>query len=141
MKHHTLRPSLEEHPLVLLRAIASAHGMDPSNKRSDELVELLHHHLTRPETIARLLAEMEPATRTALDLLIGSEGQLPSHRLQRNPLGGELRQLGAGAMERARPWEAPISPTERLFYLGLLYSGFGVIGSFRGQLLFIPVDI
>ncbi|MBA3533899.1 MAG: helicase-associated domain-containing protein [Ardenticatenales bacterium] len=141
MKHHTLRPSLEEHPLVLLRAIAAAHGIETSNRRSEELVEQLHQHLTRPETIARLLAEMDPATRAALDFLVASGGQLPSHRLQRDLLGGELRQLGAGAMERARPWETPISATERLFYLGLLYSGFGVIESFRGQLLFIPIDI
>ncbi len=66
---------------------------------------------------------------------------MPSHRLQRDPLGGELRQLGAGALERVRPWEEPISATERLFYLGLLYSGFGVIGEFRGQTLFIPTDL
>jgi hypothetical protein len=141
MKQRTLRSSLEEHPVILLRAIGGVHGIEGEQARSETLVEELSQHLTRPETIAQLLSTMDEGTRAALDLLIAAGGQMPSHRLQRDPLGGELRQLGAGAMERARPWEAPLSATERLFYLGLIYSGFGVIGDFRGQVLFIPPEI
>jgi hypothetical protein len=141
MKQQTLQASLEAHPVVLLRALAAAHGIQAEQARGEELIERLHAHLTLPETVERLLAEMDEGTRAALDFLLSAGGQMPSHRFQRDPLGGELRQLGAGAMERARPWEAPISATERLFYLGLVYSGFGVIGDYRGQVLYVPPEL
>lgn len=66
---------------------------------------------------------------------------MPAHRVQRDPVGGELRQLGVGALERLRPWEAPASPTERLWYLGLIYLTFAEIGDFRGQVFFIPKEV
>lgn len=141
MKHRTVRASLEAHPLILLRSIAAAHGMAAERARSEELVDQLEQWLTRPETIARLLSEMDEGTHAALDLLLAAGGQLPSHRFQRDPLGGELRLLGAGALERSRPWEEPISATERLFYRGLIFQDFGVIGDYRGQVLYIPTDL
>ncbi|MDQ4075902.1 MAG: hypothetical protein M3220_06595 [Chloroflexota bacterium] len=141
MKQRTLKSCLEEHPAILLRAIAAGHGIQVEQRSVEALVDQLYEHLTRPETIARLLEEMDEETRAALDFLIAAGGQMPSHRFQRDPLGGELRQLGAGAMERARPWESPVSATERLFYLGLICIGFGVSGEFRGQLLFIPPEV
>lgn len=141
MKHRTVRASLEAHPLVLLRAIAAAHGMTVERARSEELVEQVERWLTRPETIARLLAEMDEGSRAALDLLLAAGGQMPSYRFQRDPLGGELRLLGAGALERSRPWEEPISATERLFYRGLIFQDFGVIGDYRGQVLYVPTDL
>ncbi len=141
MNQRTLRTSLEEHPLVVLRAMAAGHGFESEQGRAEALVDLLHQHLARPETVARLLAEMDEETRAALDFLIAEGGEMPSHRFQRDPLGGELRQLGAGALERARPWETPLSATERLFYQGLVYTSFGVTGDFRGQVLFIPTEL
>ena len=141
MKHRTVKICLEAHPLAILRAIATTHGFETEGKRQEELVEELHLWLSSPETVIGLLDEMDDETRAALDMLIAVGGQMASHRFQRDPLGGELRVLGLGAMERTRPWEEAISATERLFYLGLIYQDFGVIGDFRGPILFIPVDL
>jgi hypothetical protein len=138
---HTLKALLDAHPLILLRAIAAAHDIPTEDSRKEELATRIQQHLLRHETIALLLSEMEPESRAALDLLIAAGGQMPGHRLQRDPRGGELRQLGPGAMERVLPWEQPISPTERLYYLGLIFSAFGSVGDYRGQLLVIPSDL
>lgn len=141
MKPHTLIHALEKYPLVLLRAIAAAHGVEAERLGQAALAETLAAHLSRAETIAALLGRLSEGTRSALALVVAAGGQLPSHRLQRDPLGGELRQMGAGALERYKPWEAPVSATEELYYLGILYQDFSAVGDYRGQVLFIPHEI
>lgn len=141
MKHRILKTALESHPLILLRAIAMRHDLEAEDASKETLLHDTHDLLSNPERVAQLLAEMDEECRAALDLLIAFGGQMASHRLQRDPLGGELRILGTGAMQRARPWESPISETERLFYLGFIYQDFGIIGDFRGQVLFIPDEL
>lgn len=140
MRTRELREALESQPLPILRAIAASHGLESGGRR-EELIEVLDLHLARPETIARLLAGLDAGERALLDRLVAEGGCLPAHRVQRDPGGGELRQLGAGALERLRPWESPISPTERLWYLGLIYLTFAEVGDFRGQVFFIPDEI
>ena len=141
MKRRALVTCLEAHPLAVLRAIAACHGMEVEGATQEEMVQEVVLRLSTSEVIEALLEEMEPETRTGLEMLLAAGGQMPSHRFQRDPLGGELRVLGMGAMERVRPWEEPISSTERLYYLGLIYQDFGMIGQFRGQILFIPVEL
>jgi len=141
MKPHTLIHALEKYPLVLLRAIAAAHGVEVERLGQSALSESLAAHLTRAETVAALVERLSDGTRAALSLVVATGGQLPSHRLQRDPLGGELRQMGAGALERYKPWEAPVSATEELYYLGILYQDFSAVGDYRGQVLFIPNEI
>ena len=141
MKRRALVTCLEAHPLAVLRAIAARHGMEVEGATQEEMVQEVVLRLSTSEVIEALLEEMEPETRTGLEMLLAAGGQMPSHRFQRDPLGGELRVLGMGAMERVRPWEEPISSTERLYYLGLIYQDFGMIGQFRGQILFIPVEL
>ncbi|MCB9126312.1 MAG: helicase-associated domain-containing protein [Ardenticatenales bacterium] len=141
MNRRSLPTLLQEMPLVRLRALAARHALGNEGTPQSELVELLTTYLTRQETINRLLDEMSESSRAALDLLLAHNGQMASHRLQRDPLGGELRRLGAGAMERLQPWAHPLSPVEDLYYLGLLYEDFGILEEFRGQLLFIPSEI
>jgi hypothetical protein len=141
MKPHTLIHALEKYPLVLLRAIAAAHGVETERVGQAALIETLAAHLNHPDTITALLGQLSEGTRAALSLVGAAGGQLPSHRLQRDPLGGELRQMGAGALERYKPWEAPVSATEELYYLGLLYQDFGAVGDYRGQVLFVPNEV
>lgn len=141
MKRRALITCLEAHSLAVQRGIAAKYGIEVEGKAQEQLVQALLLKLSTAEVIDGLLAEMEEDTRTALHMLLAAGGQMPSPRFQRDPLGGELRVLGMGALERVRPWEEPISSTERLFYLGLIYQDFGVIGEFRGQILFIPVEL
>jgi hypothetical protein len=49
--------------------------------------------------------------------------------------------MGAGALERGKPWEAPVSATEELYYQGILYQDFGAVGDYRGQVLYIPHEL
>ncbi len=141
MKRRALITCFEAHSLAVQRGIAAKHGVEVDGMAQAQMVQEVVLKLSEAEVIEALLAEMEEEVRTGLDLLIAEGGQMPSHRFQRDPLGGELRVLGMGALERVRPWEEPISSTEILFYLGLIYQDFGVIGDFRGQILFIPVEL
>ncbi len=134
-----LRESLEQHPVPLLRAIAAGYNLDVSRVPRSELPRVLAEHITHPETVAWVLELLTPEERAVLDRLIAEGGAFPAHRITREY--GAIRELGAGRLERERPWEHPISPTERLWYLGLIHIAFGVVGEFRGRICYIPSDV
>lgn len=139
MSLQELLESLEQHPVPVLRAIAASHDLDVTTVLRDDLPRTLAARLLDSATIANTLDRLTEAERTVLDRLIAEGGAMPAHRVQREY--GGVRELGPGRLERERPWDDPISPTERLWYLGLLYPGFGVLGSFRGRVYYIPSDL
>lgn len=139
MSLRDLLESLEQHPVPVLRAIAAGHDLDVTKISRDDLPRILANALADAELIATTLNRLTDEERDVLDRLIAEGGAMPAHRVQREY--GTVRELGAGRLERERPWEDPVSPTERLWYLGLLYATFGVIDEFRGRVYYIPTDL
>ncbi len=86
-----------------------------SHKRS---VELLLDAAGDDELLRDLIASCSPRAREALAFLLEGGGwatvDLFSFKY------GERRPLGAGAMEREKPWRSPVNPTEELWYKGLI---------------------
>ncbi|MDQ7028297.1 MAG: helicase-associated domain-containing protein [Ardenticatenia bacterium] len=139
MAIRTLLESLEHHPAPVLRAIAASHGLDVAGVVRNDLPRVLADYLLQPHVLARTLTHLSGQERALLNRLIAHGGLFPAHRVRREY--GEVRELGPGGLERERPWEAPISPAERLWYRGLIYSGFGHVGRFRGRVFYIPADL
>lgn len=139
MSLRDLLESLEQHPVPVLRAIAAGHDLDVTKIPREDLPRTLASFLADPQTVASTLDRLTDEERAVLDRLIAEGGALPAHRVQREY--GEVRELGAGRLERERPWEDPISPTERLWYFGVIYASFGVLGEFRGRVYYVPSDL
>ncbi len=139
MTVRTLVESLEQQPIPVLRAIAASHHLDVAQVSRRDLPRVLADHLKRPDVLARALDRLTSEERAVLDRLVAEGGLFPAHRLQREY--GEVRELGPGRLERERPWEDPISPAERLWYMGFMYSDFGQVGRFRGRVFYIPADL
>ncbi len=139
MTIRTLVESLEHHPPPVLRAIAASHGLDVSGVARHDLPRVLADYLLRPPVVARALEHLTDEERALLERLVAAGGAFPAHRVRREY--GDVREFGVGRLERERPWEAPISPAERLWYRGLIHSGFGRVGRFRGRVFYIPSDL
>jgi len=134
-----LRVCLENYPVPMLRAIAYSQGIKTKNETKSELIDRIMDHVLRPEIIAMNLAMLTVEERAALDRVIAAGGKIAVHGLARE--FGEVRRLGAGRLERLKPWIKPQTPTERLYYLGMIYLGFAAIDDYRGQVFFIPPEI
>lgn len=123
----------------MLRGLAEMQGIKARSEVKAELIDRLTDHLSRSEVISMNLSMLTGDERAALDRVIAARGKIALHILERE--FGKVRQMGAGRLERLKPWRSPSTPTERLFYLGLLYIGYGAIGDYLGKVFFIPVEI
>src|SRR5574340_1100677 len=113
----TLRQCLFDCDLALLRAIAAQWNIDLPSNRHDDAVTLLGARLADPAAQADLWAALPQAEQQALATLMTSGGSLPTGTFARRL--GEIRPMGPGRLERERPWQAPASLAEALWYRGL----------------------
>ncbi len=134
-----LRACLEDYSLPMLRALADTQSVRARRDKKAELIDRLVDHLARPEVIAMNLSMLGAAERAALEQVVAGGGKVSLPRLERE--FGPVRQLGAGGLERHKPWRNPQTATERLYYLGLLYIGYAAIGDYRGKVFFVPPEI
>jgi len=114
-----LRQCLIDCDMAMLRAIAQRRGIELTSNRQREVVEQLAEELAQPESMADILEKLEPQEQEALESLVSEGGRNKLHLFVRQY--GEIRAFGPGSLERERPWEAPISAAEGLWYSGLVY--------------------
>lgn len=139
-----LRQCLIDCDMAMLRAIAQRRGIELTSNRQREVVELLAEELVQPESIADILEGLKPEEREALESLVAEGGRNKFHLFVRQY--GEIRAFGPGRLERERPWEAPVSTAEGLWYSGLIYRAFDEVGEKprQGQtseFIFVPQDV
>ncbi len=117
----TLRQLLEVTPYPLLCVIARQRGLKvPRNCPKAELVALTHAELADPERLQATLSTLSPAERAVLHDLHVAGGHLPRYHVARRH--GDLRRYRPWRDDApSRPWENPPSPTERLYFLGLIF--------------------
>ncbi|MFQ6014196.1 MAG: helicase-associated domain-containing protein [Anaerolineae bacterium] len=134
-----LRTCLEEHPPVMLRAIAEGHNITLGSNRRLEMVDQLVQELSQPETIQRAVQSLSSREREALERILAEGGRVKAYLLHREY--GEIRRFGPVSLAREKPWLDPASPVERLWYLGLIYQAFDIVGEYRGETYFVPPDL
>lgn len=105
------------HLLIIARQHQIYRGQNPSKA---ELVDRLTVALLRPDVINRALQRLSHAQREALDAVVAAGGELPWRDFRQR--FGDIRPYRPWREEAPeRPWEAPISPAEALWFRGLIY--------------------
>jgi hypothetical protein len=100
----------------------ASHGLKrKASDLSQDLVVRLERHLSHALMLDRIISELNRPTRQALADLAQADGHLPAHTFfsafgQYRPY--RPRKKGAETIE---PWLNPISPTETLYFSGLIY--------------------
>lgn len=135
----TLERALADYDLAMLRAIAATHGSPLTATRQGEAVSELAATLASPQLIREALARLSPQEREALDRLLISGGQMS--RISFSRRHGALPHLGPGRLERERPWESPGTPAERLWYMGLIYTGFVELEGEPAEVVYLPDEL
>lgn len=135
----TLRQSLIDYDMAMLRAIAEMHGLELSSNRQEEAVAQLAEELLQPEEVALTLESLFPTEREALEAIIAQGGKIKAPLFLR--AYGELRAFGPGRLEREKPWLEPANAAEGLWYQGLIYKAFDETKDYRGEFFFIPQDL
>lgn len=135
----TLRQSLLDYDMAMLRAMAEMHGLELSSNRQEEAVVQLAEELLQPEEVALTLESLSPTEREALEAIIAQGGQIKAPLFLREY--GELRAFGPGRLEREKPWLELANAAEGLWYRGLIYRAFDEAEDYRGEFFFIPQDL
>jgi hypothetical protein len=108
-------------PRRFLLAILRARGLPvPWEAPKAALIDALVEALAEPAAVQLLLTGLSPSEQKVLQDLLLADGPLPRRHLTRQY--GTLPPYRPWRSEApARPWEAPVSPLERLWYLGLIF--------------------
>jgi hypothetical protein len=129
--HHMLLDS----DLDFLSRIARFWGVDLPMNSFQEALEALSSSLKdrelAQEVIQALPEEAQPAWRAVLEA-----GRIPSAQFMRRY--GEIRILGEGWRKREEPDLHPISPSEMLWYRGLIGKGFLDSGGELQEFVYVP---
>lgn len=117
----TLRQLLEDTAYPLLCVIARQRALTvPHNCSKAALIELAHDTLSEPESLQDALLALSPAEWAVLEDLRLADGRLPRYHVARRH--GDFRRYRPWRDDAPlRPWENPRSPTERLYFLGLIF--------------------
>ncbi|MGQ9680989.1 MAG: helicase-associated domain-containing protein [Anaerolineae bacterium] len=135
---HTLAESLSEYGEVMLAAIAGQWQVEPGQDHSG-LPQRLAAAMLEPARLQAFVMALDAPARAALAQVVAAGGSIRGHLLTR--AHGELRRLGPRAMEREAPWRQPASALERLYYAGLLFRRYARLGSYHGEVYYIPSDL
>lgn len=134
-----LRSALLDEPLAKLMAIVDVWDATIQATSQKEIAEALATHALQPE-IAREVREGLPAqAQTALSVLLRAGGKMPVAAFERR--FGVIRPMGPGRLERERPWNAPVSPAETLWYRGIIFRAFDKGSGAPVESIYVPSDL
>jgi hypothetical protein len=134
----TLRESLVDYDLAMLRAMAEVRGAAVTSNHRLTAAEELAAQLVTPASLAIALADLSPAEREALATLQAAGGWMEVPRFARR--FGNVRVMGPGRLERERPWQSPASPAEGLWYRALIFKGFRQTEAGVVEVVYLPED-
>jgi hypothetical protein len=122
-------------PRRLLVVIARRRGVRfPRDAPKATLVTRLADALADPARLRATLDDLSDAERSVLDDLVIAGGRLPRYHVARRH--GDVRAYRPWRPDApSRPWQNPISPTERLYFLGLIF------WDRRADDLVVPADL
>lgn len=139
MALRTLYQTLLDSDLARLQVIARQWDITLAAERKPDVAAELADAMARAAAVERVMAGLGEAERAALDALLRRGGALPWAIFTR--CWGELRAVGPGRLEREALWREPISPVERLWYLGLVQRAFATWPSGQVEMAFIPEEL
>lgn len=137
---HTLVQMLQESDAALLPILAQRWGVSVSKKaKADAVIASLEAAMLDPTQAEKMYDSLNDKERGVLQTLLGSGKRMAMPLFSR--LYGEIRKMGAGAIEREKPHENPVSAAEALFYRGLIGQRNDKIGGGLGPVIYVPDDL
>ena len=134
-----LRDRLNKQDLGFIKIVAGLWGIDLHAHDVRSGVPELTRALLDPALVGEIAEALPEDARQALDALILNEGWMLWSRFTRK--FGEFREVGPGKRDREKPYLDPISPTESLWYLGLIGRDFLKKGGGFQECAYIPDDL
>jgi hypothetical protein len=134
-----LKHSLRTQDLVFLNIIAAFWGVDLSAPDARSALPELIQQIGDPEQILEIVESLPSSTREALDALIENGGWMAWSRFIR--LYGQLREVGPGRRDREKPYLEPVSPTEVLWYRGIIGRDFLRREGSLQECAYVPDDL
>ena len=134
-----LRDRFHKHDLGFLKIVAGLWGIDLNAPDVRTGISKLSQTLLNPALVAEITEALPEETRQALDALILNHGWMTWSRFSRK--FGRLREVGPGKRDREKPYLDPISPTESLWYLGIIGRDFLKKEGELQECAYIPDDL
>ena len=125
--------------LVRLQVIARFWDVELATNRQRDAAAQLAQAMAQPEVVSDAVEVLPDDQREALEALIAAGGRMPLRVFARQ--WGEIRAMGPGKLERERPWQAPISPAEGLWYRGFISRAFEQGPEGSHEVAFIPPEL
>lgn len=135
----TLRESLVDYDMALLRALAEMRGAVLTSNHRLRAAEELADQLATPASLAIALSELSPDETEPLTALRATGGWMEAPRFARR--FGAVRVMGPGRLERERPWLSPANPAEALWYRALIFKGFRQSEAGVVEIVYVPEDV
>lgn len=136
---YDLRRSLADYDMAMLRALAQNRGVTLETNQQLEAVDHLATALLAPVSVRVALTRLSSQAGEALNTLLSAGGSMRAPQFFRQ--FGSIRPIGPGRLEREAPWQEPASPTEELWYAGLVYRAFSQDEDGAGEFVFIPDEL
>ncbi len=105
-----------------LKIVAEKWGFDFTAPDTREGIDLVADTLLKTDLILGISEILEAPERDLLIWLDDQGGKIPWDHITRKY--GQVREMGAGRLERERPDRDPVSPLESLWYRALIARGF-----------------
>jgi hypothetical protein len=131
--------SLLKQDIGHLRIIAELWGLELESPKAEGALEELCASLLDPELLPELMDTLPAEAASALASLADSGGRLPWTTFTRKY--GDIREAGAGKRDREKIYRKPASPTEVLYYRGLLARAFFDTQKGPQEFAYIPDDL
>jgi hypothetical protein len=122
-----------------VQIIADFWGVDIRASDTNKATEQLIHKIFDSRYVQEFIEALPGQANRALQELAINDGAMPWAQFVRR--FGEVREMGSGRRDREKPYLDPISPTEVLWYRGLISRAFFDTSSGPHEFAFIPRDL
>lgn len=131
--------TLEDEDPGRLRIVAELWGLELAAGPARAMAAALAAPMLDPAAAREHVETLPADERRALDHLLAQGGRAALADLTRR--FGPLREIGPGRRDRERPWRAPASPIEGLWYRGLIARAFADTPTGPQEFVFVPDDL
>jgi hypothetical protein len=137
----SLRDSLKESDTALLPVIAKVWGLDPAKIDSADLVSTILAAMLDENNALKVWDKLDDEQRGALQSLLDGFNAGKMTLLMFERMFGEIRKMGAGAIEREQPHLTPATVAEGLYYRGLIYEAYEQASMGVRPVIYVPADL
>lgn len=131
--------TLQGHDLGFLKIVALLWGVEVTDRDVHSMLPALTREMLNADLLMEIVDSLPASARSALQALTKNQGRLPWSLFTRR--FGVVRPMGAARRDRERPHLNPESPTETLWYRGLIGKAFLNLPPEPQEYAYIPDDL